>query len=43
MSTCVSTPIDFTGTDAEYLDSANSLSDPPPRTTHLIAAEPRGD
>jgi MFS family permease len=33
----------LTGTDAEYLDYANALSDPPPHTSHLIAAEPRGD
>ena len=33
----------LTGTDAEYLDYANSLSDPPPRTSHLIAAEPPGE
>jgi predicted MFS family arabinose efflux permease len=30
----------LTGTDTEYLDYARSLSDPPPRTSHLIAAEP---
>ena len=30
----------LTGTDAEYLDYARSLSDPEPRTSHLIATEP---
>ncbi|MFI5285118.1 MAG: MFS transporter [Candidatus Dormibacteria bacterium] len=30
----------LTGTDAEYLDDARSLSDPPARTSHLIAADP---
>ncbi len=30
----------LTGTDTAYLDDARSLSDPPPRTVHLIAAEP---
>jgi MFS family permease len=29
----------LTGTDTEYLDDARSLSDPPARTAHLIAAE----
>ena len=29
----------LTGTDTEYLDNARSLSDPPARTAHLIAAE----
>ncbi|MFZ0180067.1 MAG: MFS transporter [Candidatus Dormiibacterota bacterium] len=33
----------LTGTDAEYLDYANSLSDPPPRTSHLIATGPPGE
>lgn len=32
----------MTGTDAEYLDYARSLSDPPPRTSHLIATEAPG-
>ena len=30
----------LTGTDEAYLDSARSLSDPAPRTSHLIATEP---
>jgi hypothetical protein len=32
----------LTGTDAEYLDYARSLSDPEPRTSHLIATELTG-
>jgi predicted MFS family arabinose efflux permease len=32
----------ITGTDEEFLDAARALSDPPPRTSHLIAAEPLG-
>jgi MFS family permease len=31
----------LTGTDTEYLDTARSMSDPPPRTAHLLATEPR--
>jgi MFS family permease len=30
----------LTGTDIGYLDQARALSDPPARTSHLIAAEP---
>jgi hypothetical protein len=30
----------LTGTDEEFLDAARSLSDPAPRTSHLIATEP---
>ena len=30
----------LTGTDTKYLDHARSLSDPAPRTSHLIATEP---
>jgi MFS family permease len=29
----------LTGTDETYLDAARAFSDPPPRTSHLIAAE----
>jgi MFS family permease len=29
----------LTGTDAQYLDYARSMSDPEPRTSHLLAAE----
>jgi hypothetical protein len=30
----------LTGTDEEFLDAARALSDPAPRTSHLISAEP---
>jgi hypothetical protein len=29
----------MTGTDAQYLDYARSMSDPEPRTSHLLATE----
>jgi predicted MFS family arabinose efflux permease len=32
----------ITGTDEAFLDAARSLSEPAPRTSHLIAAEPLG-
>ena len=32
----------LTGTDEAYLDQARALSDPPPRTSHLIAADIAG-
>ena len=29
----------LTGVDEEYLDTARALSEPPPRTSHLIATD----